>query len=76
MIGFAAGVMGVLIAAVLFMPINLIMQNYLHVGGLLNIEWWHVVMMICISVILAVLAGFIPSRIASQKDPVTCLGEA
>lgn len=33
-------------------------------------------MMICISVILAVLAGFIPSRIASQKDPVTCLGEA
>lgn len=45
-------------------------------GGLLKIEWWHVVMMICISVILAVLAGFIPSRIASQKDPVTCLGEA
>ncbi len=75
MIGFAAGVMGVLIAAVLFMPINLIMQNYLHVGGLLKIEWWHVVMMICISVILAVLAGFIPSRIASKKDPVTCLRE-
>lgn len=39
MIGFAAGVMGVLIAAVLFMPINLIMQNCLHVGGLLNIEY-------------------------------------
>ena len=51
------------------------MQNYLHVANLLRIEWWHVVMMIGISIILAVLAGFIPSRIASKKDPVTCLRE-
>lgn len=28
-----------------------------------------------ISVVLAILAGFIPSRIASKKDPVTCLHE-
>ena len=66
---------GVVIAAVLFTPINLVMQNYLHVSGLLTIEWWHVVMMVLISVILAVLAGAIPSRIASQKDPVKCLRE-
>ena len=33
------------------------------------------VMMIGISVVLAILAGFIPSRIASKKDPVTCLHE-
>ena len=75
MIGLAAGLIGVVIAAVLFTPINLVMQNYLHVSGLLTIEWWHVVMMMLISVILAVLAGAIPSRIASQKDPVKCLRE-
>ena len=75
MIGLISGLLGILIAAILFMPINLIMQNYLHVANLLRIEWWHVVMMIGISIILAVLAGFIPSRIASKKDPVTCLRE-
>ena len=43
------------------------------VGDLIAIEWWHVVMMILISTALSVIAGFIPSRIASRKDPVTCL---
>ena len=75
LIGLVAGILGVIIAAILFMPINLVMQHYLHVGNLLQIEWWHAVMMIAISVVLAILAGFIPSRIASKKDPVTCLHE-
>lgn len=75
LIGLVAGILGVIIAAILFMPINLVMQHYLHVGNLLQIEWWHAVMMIGISVVLAILAGFIPSRIASKKDPVTCLHE-
>lgn len=75
LIGLVAGILGVIIAAILFMPINLIMQHYLHVGNLLQIEWWHAVMMIAISVVLAIFAGFIPSRIASKKDPVTCLHE-
>lgn len=74
-IGLVAGILGVLIAAIVFMPINLIMQHYLYVANLLQIKWWHAVMMICISVVLAVLAGFIPSRIAAKKDPVTCLHE-
>lgn len=75
LIGLVAGILGVIIAAILFMPINLVMQHYLHVSNLLQIEWWHAVMMIAISVVLAILAGFIPSRIASKKDPVTCLHE-
>lgn len=75
LIGLVAGILGVIIAAILFMPINLVMQHYLHVGNLLQIAWWHAVMMIGISVVLAILAGFIPSRIASKKDPVTCLHE-
>lgn len=75
MIGVISGIIGVIIALIIFMPINLIMEKYLMVGNLLHIEWWHAVMMIAISVVLAVLAGFIPSRIASKKDPVTCLRE-
>lgn len=74
-IGLVAGVIGVILACVLFMPINLIMQHYLGVANLLQIKWWHAVMMLAISVVLAVIAGFIPSRIAAKKDPVACLHE-
>ena len=65
--------MGVLFALIVFMPLNLLIEHFLSVGGLIVIEWWHAVMMIAISVVLAVLAGFIPSRIAAKKEPVTCL---
>ena len=73
MIGLLAGILGVVISFILFMPLNLIIEKYLMVGNLIAIEWWHVVMMILISTVLSVIAGFIPSRIASRKDPVTCL---
>lgn len=73
MIGLLAGILGVIISFILFMPLNLIIEKYLMVGNLIAIEWWHVVMMILISTALSVIAGFIPSRIASKKDPVTCL---
>ena len=73
MVGLVAGVLGVLIALILFMPINLLLEKYLAVAGLLHIEWWHAVMMILVSVVLSILAGFIPSRIAAKKEPVSCL---
>lgn len=73
MVGLVAGILGVVIALILFMPINLLLEKYLSVAGLVHIEWWHAVMMICISVVLAILAGFIPARIAAKKEPVSCL---
>lgn len=75
MIGLIAGIIGVVIALILFMPINIILESYLSVANLVQIEWWHAVMMIAISLVLSIIAGFIPSRIAAKKDPVKCLRE-
>lgn len=75
MIGLIAGIIGVVIALILFMPLNIILESYLSVANLVHIEWWHAVMMIAISVVLSIIAGFIPSRIAAKKDPVKCLRE-
>lgn len=75
MIGLIAGIIGVVIALILFMPLNIILESYLSVANLVHIEWWHAVMMITISVVLSIIAGFIPSRIAAKKDPVKCLRE-
>lgn len=79
-IGFAAGLMGVIIAWLLTIPINAIVRNILKNQGsgvvIDNIAQMSVLIifgMILLSVVLTLIAGFIPSRMAAKKDPVVAL---
>ncbi len=81
LIGLIAGVMGVLIAAILNFPINAILQvvinanggGSLGIGNLAVLNPLHALLLITVSVVLTLISGFIPSRIAAKKDPVTAL---
>jgi len=73
LIGFFAGAMGVAISAVLNWPINLIINHYVDVGTIAALPWYAVFLLVAISVILTLLSGLIPSRIAARKDPVIAL---
>lgn len=73
-IGFASGVLGVGITYLLCLPINAIIQGLTGIGNLaaiLPIE--AAAILIGISVLLTLFAGFIPSRSAAKKDPVVAL---
>ena len=59
MIGAASGLLGVGVTYLLCIPINAIIHA--------------LVILICISILLSVFAGFIPSRSAAKKDPVVAL---
>ena len=75
-IGFAAGVIGVLFTIVACIPINLILDHAFPNNGLGSIASLHPmagVGLIILSIVLAFVSGLIPSRIAAKKDPVTCL---
>ncbi|NLT18672.1 MAG: FtsX-like permease family protein, partial [Clostridiales bacterium] len=73
LIGFLSGLIGALIAFLIILPVNAILYNFLDVQNLIKMEWWHVVMMLGISTTLSLMAGFIPSRIAANRDPATAL---
>lgn len=76
MIGFLAGAIGVLISYLLTIPINLVMGTIfpdLGLGMIANLNPFHAVLMILVSIFLTFVAGLIPSRIASKKNPVECL---
>ena len=73
-IGFAAGAIGILVTLLFCIPINLIIHA---LSGLTNINAALPVgaafILVGISMVLTLIAGLIPSRIASKKDPVVAL---
>ena len=73
LIGGFAGVLGVGIAAILNWPVNLIINSYVDVGTISVLPWYAVFLLVAISMFLTFVAGLIPSRIASNKDPVIAL---
>ncbi len=71
--GFVSGGIGVLVTVVLNIPINAIIK---HFSGLKNIAALPVnaaVILVLISVVLTMLAGLVPSRMAAKRDPVEAL---
>lgn len=73
MIGFASGVIGIIITILASIPINIVLKNYLGISGIASVVWWHAIILIGISVLLTLVSGFIPARMAAKKDPVTAL---
>ena len=73
-VGFAAGLMGILVTLLLILPINLIIQTISgipNIGAALPVV--AAVVLVLISIFLTFIAGLIPSRLASKKDPVEAL---
>ena len=71
--GLASGILGVGIAYLLSMLVNAILAMTLKIEGLMVILYAHVVILIVLSMLLTVIAGAWPARIASKKDPVESL---
>ena len=73
-VGFAAGLLGVVVTYLLCIPINMIL-NYLT--GIENLRavlpFSAAVILVAISVVLNLISGLIPSRSAAKKDPVVAL---
>lgn len=71
--GLAAGLLGIGVTLLLTIPINLIVEQTLNVKNIAVLPVTGAVILIALSVLLTVLAGLIPSRMASKKDPVEAL---
>ncbi|MBE5890008.1 MAG: ABC transporter ATP-binding protein/permease [Lachnospiraceae bacterium] len=73
-IGFVAGLLGVVISALLCLPINAVIHHLTDIHNLnASLPVGAAVILIMISILLTMLAGLIPSRSAAKKDPVEAL---
>ena len=73
-VGFGAGLLGILVSLVLIVFINIILYSLTELATLKAVlPWGAALILIAISMGLTLISGIIPSRAAAKKDPVIAL---
>ena len=73
-VGFGAGLIGILVTILLCIPINAIVHRLTDIYSINAVlPPVAAVLLVIISMVLTVIAGLIPSRVAANKDPVVAL---
>ena len=71
--GFVSGVMGIGVSLLICIPINMIVSDSFGIDNIANLPWKASVVLVLISMFLTFIAGLVPSKMASKKDPVVAL---
>jgi putative ABC transport system permease protein len=72
-IGFTAGLLGIIVTAVLCIPANAIVLRLTDIRNVAILPLYGAVALVLISMFLTFIAGLLPSRMAAKKDPVVAL---
>ena len=73
-VGFFSGFIGILISVLLCIPINIIIHALTDISNInASLPPVAAIILVAISMVLTLIAGLIPSRMAAKKDPVTAL---
>jgi len=72
-VGLSAGLIGILVTVLLCIPANMIIKAITDISNVAALPVFGGVGLVIISMVLTLIAGFIPSKIAAKKDPVVAL---
>jgi len=72
-IGTFSGLLGISIAYLLTFPVNHIIENLTELENVAQLNPIHAIMLVTVSVILTLIGGAIPAKMAAKKDPVVAL---
>ncbi len=72
-IGVSSGLIGILVAWVLLFPVNKILYSLTDLEKVAVMNPIHAIILVTISLILTLIGGWIPAKVASKKDPVIAL---
>lgn len=72
-LGIASGALGVAIAYLATIPINMLLENFSGLKDVAQLNPVHGLVLIVISTLLTVLGGHIPARMAAKKDAAIAL---
>lgn len=71
--GAVSGILGIVVTLILILPINAVIEAITEIPHMAKLPVMGGIILVLISVVLTVIAGLIPSKMASKKDPVEAL---
>ena len=71
--GTISGILGIVVTLILNIPINIIIKHMVGISNISKLPVMGAIILVIISIFLTFIAGLIPSRFASKKDPVEAL---
>ena len=71
--GFVSGIIGIGVSLLICIPINIVVKNGFDIEHIANLPWQAGAILVLISMFLTFIAGLVPSKMASKKDPVVAL---
>lgn len=72
-VGFTAGAIGIIVTLILNIPINIIIEHLTDIAGMSKLPWQGGIILVVISMLLTLIAGLFPAKVAANKDPVEAL---
>ncbi|WP_225046940.1 ATP-binding cassette domain-containing protein [Lacticaseibacillus kribbianus] len=72
-LGFGAGVFGIVVAWALTFPINAVLLSVTGLSGVAVLNPVHAIVLVLISTVLTILGGHVPARMAAKKDAAIAL---
>ena len=72
-IGLASGLIGLVIANILCIPISHVIKNLTDLDNVAKLKLSHEAILLFVSISLTLIGGFIPAKIAAKKDAVVAL---
>ena len=72
-VGFVSGAIGIGSTLLLIIPINAVIEHFATLPNVAQLPVNGAVALVIISMVLTLVAGLVPSKIASRKDPVEAL---
>lgn len=72
-VGSISGLIGIGVTYLLSGGLNLLVGSLSGIYTIAVLPWWQAIIMVLISVLLTLISGLIPAKIAAKKDPVDAL---
>lgn len=72
-IGFCSGGLGIAITYLLTIPVNSILYKFTDLNNVAQLNPLHAIALVITSIVLTMIGGAIPSKMAAKKDPVIAL---
>lgn len=72
-IGFCSGGLGIAITYLLTIPVNSILYKFTDLNNVAQLNPLHAIALVITSIVLTMIGGAMPSKMAAKKDPVIAL---